>query len=143
MVSVIIPCYNSAAFVWRAIESVFRQTCLDWELLLVDNGSTDGTQALLETYARQRPSQVRVFTELKKGAPAARNKGLHEAKGAWLQFLDADDELLPEKLQTQMKIAAQTKGNVVVGNLNLKFFEKAYKRPYAFEESNVWRGFIR
>lgn len=143
MISVIIPCYNSEQFVTRAIESVIRQTYKDYEIILVDNGSTDSTKSILESYVERFPERIKALSEQKKGAPAARNKGLYEAKGEWLQFLDADDELLPGKLSVQFEKAERLEGNLVLGNLNLKFIEKGYKRDYSFEKNNVWRGLIR
>lgn len=113
MISIIIPCYNSEKFIGRALDSVFKQTYKDWELILVNNNSTDGTLNVLEDYQRKFPSLIRVISETKKGAPAARNKGIKEAKGEWIQFLDADDEILPEKLAGQIELANQTNASIV------------------------------
>lgn len=113
MISVVIPCYNSGKFVSRAIRSVLDQTWRDWELILVNNASTDNTQAVLEAIKLSHPDKIKVLFEAKRGAPAARNCGLRVAKGEWVQFLDADDELLPEKLEGQYKVA-QSKDPVVV-----------------------------
>jgi len=114
-ISIIIPCYNSAKFVSRAIESVIDQTFQDWEILLVNNNSTDNTQEVLEKYAHLYPQKIRVFQESKKGAPLARNKGLTEAKGDWVQFLDADDEILPDKLMGQYELAINKGVSIVAG----------------------------
>ena len=103
-VSIIIPCYNCALFIDKAINSVFSQSYKDWELLLVDNNSSDSTLSILQNYSRQYPDRIKVYTEAKPGAPAARNTGLREATGEWIQFLDADDELLPEKLTHQISL---------------------------------------
>ena len=104
LVSIIIPCYNCALFIDKAINSVFSQSYKDWELLLVDNNSSDSTLSILQNYSRQYPDRIKVYTEAKPGAPAARNTGLREATGEWIQFLDADDELLPEKLTHQISL---------------------------------------
>jgi glycosyltransferase involved in cell wall biosynthesis len=106
-ISIIIPCYNCERFIARAIISVISQNLSDWELLLINNNSTDNTQIILDKYALLYPQQVKVFNEIKKGAPAARNKGLHEAKGEYIQFLDADDELLPTKIEFQYQLAKE------------------------------------
>lgn len=103
LISVIIPCYNSAAIIDRAVESVFSQTWENWELILVNNNSTDETWEKLNDIKKNNPEKsIVILDEKKKGAPAARNKGLHEAKGEWVQFLDADDELLPHKIEHQI-----------------------------------------
>ena len=91
MVSVVIPCYNCESFVSRAIESVLHQKYTDWELILVNNNSKDNTQKVLDDYQKKYPDKIRTFVEMKKGGGAARNKGLSEAKGEWIEFLDADD----------------------------------------------------
>ena len=89
MFSVILPAYNSARFLNQAVESVFRQREKGWELIVVDDGSTDDAQAVLEAY-RDHP-QVRVIRQENQGAAAARNRGMAEARGDYFAFLDADD----------------------------------------------------
>lgn len=143
MISVIVPCYNAQEFIHRAVESVLQQTYKDWELLLVDNNSTDGTLALLQGYQEQYPGQVKVLQEFKKGAPAARNLGLQVAKGDWIQFLDADDELFPDKLERQMSRYADT-ADLVIGNFNrvvrIKGITvKIAKKPYT---DNIWASLV-
>lgn len=100
-VSLIIPAYNSAATLTRAINSVARQTFSDWELIVVDDGSTDDTPRVLEDCARTvGPRMTRVRTE-NQGAGAARNLGIELARGCYIAFLDADDELLPRRFARQ------------------------------------------
>jgi glycosyltransferase involved in cell wall biosynthesis len=113
MISIIIPCYNAELFIDRAINSVLRQTFTDWELILVNNNSVDRTGNILNKYQEHYPDRIRVFNETKKGAPAARNMGLKEAKGEWIQFLDADDEILPEKLSGQIQLAKEINASIV------------------------------
>jgi glycosyltransferase involved in cell wall biosynthesis len=116
MISIIIPCYNSEACVGRAIESVLRQTYTNYEIILVDNNSTDNTIEVLYEFEKKFPNTIKVFQEYTKGAPAARNKGLSEAKGEWLQFLDSDDELLPDKLRHQINLTTDANVDLIVGN---------------------------
>jgi teichuronic acid biosynthesis glycosyltransferase TuaG len=97
-VSVIIPAYNAQAFLARAITSVERQTFSDFEILVVDDGSTDATAEAARGF-----SGVRYLREPHLGAAAARNRGLEEANGDFVAFLDADDEWLPEKLARQLE----------------------------------------
>lgn len=92
VVSVVIPVYNGAAFLERAAESVLTQPCADrLELLIVDDGSTDGTGAICDRIAAKHPAMVRVFHQKNGGAFSARNLGIEEAQGAYIGFLDADD----------------------------------------------------
>ena len=102
-VSVIIPAWNAARTLVRAVESVQRQTYPDWELLLVDNRSTDETPALMrQLVAADATGRTRFLSEARPGASHARNLGLANATGTWMQFLDADDELLPHKFAHQL-----------------------------------------
>lgn len=105
-VSVIIPTYNAEAWLHRAVASALAQEGVSFELILVDNNSTDGTSALLEDLARRYPGLVTIARETRQGSAAARNHGLRLARGEWIQFLDADDELLTGKLARQLALAA-------------------------------------
>jgi len=99
-VSVVIPAYNRAATIVAAIDSVLRQTWTDFELIVVDDGSTDGTLAAAATITDPRLRLVPAPRNL--GAAGARNLGVEEARGTWIAFQDSDDEWLPEKLAKQM-----------------------------------------
>ena len=96
-ISVIIPAYNATDFLKRAVESVRIQKVLSWELILVENGSTDQTFQLCETLSEE-DERIRVF-QSDKGVSCARNRGLNEAKGNWVCFLDADDYLYSDTFQ--------------------------------------------
>lgn len=113
-VSVIIPCYNVENYIAEGIESVLAQTYPHFELILVDNNSSDGTYEILQQYAQQFPGKIQVFAQIKPGAPAARNLGLVHATGNWIQFLDADDLMLPDKLTDQLAMV-HTNTPLVVG----------------------------
>jgi glycosyltransferase involved in cell wall biosynthesis len=98
-VSVIIPTYNRAGLVKEAVASVLAQTYRDFELLVVDDGSTDGTLEALAPWA----GAIRVLSlPVRRGVSGARNAGVAAAQGEWLAFLDADDLWLPEKLARQL-----------------------------------------
>lgn len=99
MLSVIVPVYNVASMLRRCIESLFCQSFTDYELLLVDDGSTDDSGKICEDYAAM-DQRVRVFHKTNGGVSSARNLGLERARGEWILFLDADDTLLPGGLQT-------------------------------------------
>lgn len=104
-VSVVMPAYNSAQYVSDAIDSVLAQTVSDWELLLVDDASTDGTGAILARYARM-DSRIRCFTVPEnRGAGYCRAFGAARASAGWVAFLDSDDLWLPDKLEKQLALA--------------------------------------
>jgi len=98
-ISVIIPTFNRAALVKEAVASVLAQTYRDFELLVVDDGSTDGTREALAAFG----GEIRVLSRPSRGGvSAARNAGIAAAQGKWLAFLDSDDLWLPEKLARQL-----------------------------------------
>jgi glycosyltransferase involved in cell wall biosynthesis len=102
-VSVIVPAYQAAAIIGRALHSVARQTRQPAEVILVDDGSTDATAAAAEACAAAMPAvNLRVIRQPNRGAGAARNRALAEARGDYVAFLDADDEWLPEKLDQSL-----------------------------------------
>ena len=101
-VSVIVPCYNGERYLKATLDSVFSQTYADFELIVVDDGSTDGSAEIIRAYGDRIRS---VFTE-NKGVSAARNLGTRLACGARLQYLDADDLLHPDALK--LRVAALT-----------------------------------
>ena len=96
-ISVIIPAYNRARLLAEAIDSVLAQTHSDFELIVVDDGSTDDTPSLLDGYG----AGIRVFRQVNRGVSAARNEGIRMARGELIAFLDSDDLWLPEKLSAQ------------------------------------------
>ena len=101
-VSVIIPTYNRVDVLRRAIDSVLAQTEEDFELLVVDDGSTDDTQAFLKTYDDPRVRSICFGTN--RGANVARNAGIEDANGTYVAFLDSDDEWHPQKLERQLAL---------------------------------------
>ncbi|MCG2778914.1 MAG: glycosyltransferase family 2 protein [Desulfobacterales bacterium] len=96
--SVIIPLYNKRPYVSRAIESVRQQTFTDWELIIIDDGSTDGSTSEIS----KDDARIRVFEQENEGPAAARNHGIREAQGEFVAFLDADDYYYPRKLEVEV-----------------------------------------
>ncbi len=94
--SIIIPTYNRAHTIRRPIDSIIAQTFTDWELIIVDDGSTDATQEIIETYKDPR---IRYVWQENQERSAARNLGIRLATGGWICFQDSDDEYLPEHLE--------------------------------------------
>ena len=101
-VSVLLPAYNAEVFLGRAIRSVRNQSFPDWELLIVDDGSADCTAGLAQVESVNDPRIVVYSAHRNMGAAAARNLALRHARGRYIAFIDADDEWLPEKLETQL-----------------------------------------
>lgn len=99
-VSIIIPCYNAERWLAETLESALAQTWPDKEIILVDDGSTDGSLALAKTFGSRG---VNVVAQANAGAAAARNTGLRLATGDYLQFLDADDLMAPDKIERQVR----------------------------------------
>ena len=104
-ICVVIPAYNSAKHIRRAIDSVLAQTRRPDEIVVVDDGSTDDTAGVVETYG----SDVRVIHQENAGASVARNAGINAATSEWIAFLDSDDEWLPEKLQVQSELLSRNR----------------------------------
>lgn len=102
-ISIIIPTWNRADKIEKTIRSVQNQTFQNWEILICDDGSTDNTKEIIETFARE-DSRIKWIPGTHAGLPATpRNRGIKQAQGEWLAFLDSDDEWLPEKLEKQIK----------------------------------------
>lgn len=105
-VSVIIPCYNQAAFLPKAIASLQAQTLADWECIIVDDGSTDNSAEVAANWTLKDP-RIRLIQQLNGGSASARDRGLQEAQGEYIQFLDADDTIAPEKFVRQVTLMEQ------------------------------------
>ena len=106
-VSIVTPFLDAELFLHAAVESVLGQTLDDWELLLVDDGSTDESTAIAKRFAAAMPERVKYLSHQdhqNRGASASRNLGIHHAAGEYLAFLDADDVYLPHKLSEQVAI---------------------------------------
>lgn len=100
LVSIIMPAYNCEAYITASIRSVLAQTYQNWELLIVDDCSTDGTVPIVQSF---RDDRIKLFfNERNSGAAVSRNRALREARGRWIAFLDSDDLWHPEKLERQI-----------------------------------------
>jgi len=113
LVSIVIPVYNGAKYIIETLISVQQQTFTNWECIIVDDGSTDDTAIVIKKYitADQRFNYIH---QLNKGLSGARNTGIQYAKGDFIQFLDADDVLLPQKLQKQLHGFEDTTDDIIV-----------------------------
>lgn len=119
LVSILIPCYNAERWVAHAIESALAQTWPDKEVIVVDDGSTDGSLDEI----RKFDGQIQWETGPNRGGNIARNRLLEIAQGEWLQYLDADDYLLPEKIANQIEfLQSQTSTDVVFSPVTMEYF---------------------
>ena len=118
-VSVVVAAYNVADLIGRALESVRAQTFDDWEVLVVDDASTDGTSYAVASVA-EIDARIRLLRQEKNQGPAvARNRGIAEARGDWIAVLDADDAWRPDRLERLLAVAERTGSNFVADNLVL------------------------
>lgn len=112
LVSIVIPCFNAQKWVAEAINSCLNQTYPNLEIIVIDDGSTDQSLEILKSYQ----DQIIWETGPNRGGNYARNRGFSLAKGDYIQYLDADDYLLPEKIEAQVRCLEATEGDVAYGN---------------------------
>ena len=109
--SIIIPAYNAEAYLQRCLDSIFSQEFEDYEVVVINDGSTDDTAELLVQYAAGH-TNLRVITQSNQGMATARNRGIDKAKGEYILFVDSDDELMPHALSN---LAPQINGEDIIG----------------------------
>jgi len=137
-VSVIIPVYNGERYIEEAIESVLAQTFRDFELIVVNDGSTDGTQQGLEKYH----DRISVISQQNRGLPAARESGLRTARSPLVAFLDSDDTWLPRKLERQVEFAEAHPEYGIVTTDQLSFTDTGVICQSIKEWYRVYNGYI-
>ena len=121
LVSILIPCYNAERWVAQTLESALAQTWPHREIILVDDGSRDGSLAIARTFAARG---VQVIAQANRGASAARNTAWRAARGDFLQFLDADDLLAPDKIEQQLSRLAPDEDDVLLSGAWGRFFDE-------------------
>ena len=109
--SIIIPAYNAEAYLSRCLDSIFSQEFDDYEVIVINDGSSDGTAVLLERYTSKYPN-LHVLAQSNQGMATARNRGLDDAQGDYILFVDSDDELMPHALSN---LAPQLNGEDIIG----------------------------
>ncbi len=121
LVSVIIPTYNRAEYISEAIESVLKQTYTNFELIIINDGSTDETQNIIEEYAK-KDKRIKIFkNEVNKNTVYSRNKGISHAKGKYIAWLDDDDVYMENKLEAQVEFMEKNQDIVLSGtDISLK-----------------------
>jgi glycosyltransferase involved in cell wall biosynthesis len=137
LVSIIIPVYNAATYLQTTIQCAIDQTWTNKEIIIIDDGSTDNSLAVAKQY-ENHPS-VRVFSQENKGSGATRNKGIVEAKGDYIQFLDADDIISTNKIESQLKLLIPNAGKIAICS-TVHFFEK--ENPYTLTPSAYEDSFL-
>jgi len=140
-VSIIIPTYNRADLLSRAIKSALNQTFKDFELIVVDDGSTDNTRQVVEGF-QQKDERIKYIWQENSGAPAKpKNTGIENSKGEYVAFLDSDDEFVPEKIEKQLNLFLHSKKenlgfvgcNVLIiqqGNIIQEYITPKYKEVF-------------
>lgn len=127
-VSVITPCYNAAPYIARTIASVQAQTMPDWEMIVVDDGSTDESAAIVEQIM-QVDSRVKLLRKENGGSASARNLGLQQAQGEYIQFLDADDTICPDKFERQIAVMQEQHLDVSYTDYRMQNTDGTIKPP--------------
>ncbi|MDO4291748.1 MAG: glycosyltransferase family 2 protein [Eubacteriales bacterium] len=123
LISVIIPVYNTKVYLEKCVESVCRQSYSELEILLIDDGSTDGSPALCDRLARQ-DARIRVIHKANGGLSDARNRGIESSQGGYLFFLDSDDYIAPEALECLYAKLTETDSDMAMGNFSYVYGEE-------------------
>ena len=118
LVSVIMPAYNSEKYIGKSIESVLAQDYEKFELIIVDDGSKDGTKSIVEQYAKN-DIRIKLLEQANQGVSAARNKGLDTATGEYVAFLDSDDLWDADNLSVMVQAAECTKSGLVCASMDI------------------------
>ena len=138
VVSIIVPVYNASKTLRRCVDSVLKQEFPDFELLLVDDGSQDGSGAICDEYAALDP-RVRVVHKENAGVSAARNDALDRAQGVFLQFLDSDDWITPDATKLLVRSAREHSCDMVVSDFYRVSGDRVSRRGEIDEEAVMSR----
>ncbi|MEM1394503.1 MAG: glycosyltransferase family A protein [Cyanobacteria bacterium P01_H01_bin.150] len=120
LVSILIPAYNSEEWISETIESAIAQTWNNIEIIIVDDGSKDNTFAVAKKYGS---AKIKVISQPNKGASASRNRAFREAQGDFIQYLDADDLLAPDKIELQIRLAENTTSDFLIAGEWARFYQ--------------------
>lgn len=147
LVSIIIPCYNSELFIIECLESCQIQTYRQIEIIVIDDGSTDkSTEIVNQFMVKNSDVNCRLLSKENKGASSARNTGIKESNGTFIQFLDADDILFKDKIQSQVDLINENKTcQLIVGSyetVNLQS-SKTRKRNYSDNDDSLWMALYK
>ena len=139
LISVIVPCYNQESFLNETLDSIYNQTFQIWECIIIDDGSTDNSKEIALKWCAL-DERFKYFFQLNGGLSNARNKGLHIAKGDYIQLLDGDDLIIPKKFESQLidlknaQISISNYFSFVNGNFK-EMAKHRYLSPFVSEEN--------
>ena len=139
-ISVIIPVYNTKEYLEDCVNSVLEQTWTDFKMILVDDGSQDGSREICEELCR-RDSRIQIVFQEHKGVSAARNAGIETAEGKYLFFLDSDDRIHPQLLEALYKLQEENHGTI--GTAGMYYAERGrFQKPADWEKEDrqMWEG---
>ena len=139
-ISVVIPVYNTKEYLEDCVNSVLEQTWTDFKMILVDDGSQDGSREICEELCR-RDSRIQIVFQEHKGVSAARNAGIETAEGKYLFFLDSDDRIHPQLLEALYKLQEENHGTI--GTAGMYYAERGrFQKPADWEKEDrqMWEG---
>ena len=148
MISVIVPLFNGEKYIRETLDSVINQTYLNWECIIVDDGSTDNSATIAKEYVA-KDQRIKYFQQNNAGPSQARNYGLQLAKGRYIQFLDADDVLLKERFQVLIESAEKLGTNAILfsdfylGNSQNIYETSKLSRPASIGETLDFNAFYK
>lgn len=135
VVSVLIPIFNTEKFLRRAIESILCQTLLDWELILIDDGSADSSSDICDEYA-MKDSRIYVFHRSNQGVSATREFAVQHAKGKYIQFVDGDDWIEPRMLEKMVVEAEKNDADIVGCNFASEFKDHSEEHCFTYDSKD-------
>lgn len=144
-VSIIMPVYNTEGFVSEAINSVLEQSFQDWELIIVDDCSSDSSAAIALAYAGRDPRIKVHLNKTNQGVAASRNAGIAASAGAWIAFLDCDDIWRKKKLEKQLALAKKSGARLIYSSYSLFAGDagKGYRKDYLVPASVTYKSMLR
>lgn len=143
-ISIVVPCYNAEAYIIDCLESIYRQSYDNYELICVDDGSSDMTVDVINQFVREKEMQCKLITSSNKGQCSARNIGLREATGDYVFFLDADDLILPQKIQHTVTLIEESVElpDIIVGECLIRYANGNEKLAGKVTDKGAWYGLL-
>lgn len=133
MISVIVPVYNTAEYLPKCVDSILAQTYTDFELVIIDDGSTDGSDAICDQYASRDP-RIKVVHQKNAGLVKTRKAGFMESVGEWILFVDSDDWIAPNMLERMIQVAEENRADVATSGVFVINQSSQYEKFDSFSE---------
>ena len=143
LVSIITPCYNSEKFLDECISSVLNQTYQNWEMLIVDDNSSDNSSILINSYSKKDERIKPLYLKDNIGAAMARNKAISKAKGKYLAFLDSDDVWLPKKLEVQTNFMKKNNCSFVFSSYSVISDDEKLNYTISVPETITYKRYLK